>query len=159
MSKAAVFHHIGESGDYTNTIEQILAYDGLVTFDGAYKSVWENAYLMRGKLKHMPIIFVQGDTVGTEGVCNRAEILTLSQTGFLLGWHGWSHRRLPELSDDEVRKELSPPDWLMANALYAYPHGDFDERTKQLVREAGFWEGYSTTQGNDDRYSLHREYI
>lgn len=157
MSKIAVFHHIGESGDYTNTIEQILAYDGIITFDGAYTSVWEH----RKQLAHKDIvIFVQWNTLGTDGVMTEAQLNELARGyGFHLGWHGNTHRRLTELPDHAVIAELTtPPGWVFV-PLYAYPHGDFDERTKQLVKEMGYLRAYSTTQGNDDPFSLHREYV
>lgn len=154
MSKIAVFHKIGESGDYTNTIEQILAYEGIITFDGAYTSLWEH----REKLAEKePILFVQANTLGTEGVMTWEQVRELGVKGFILGWHGRTHRRLTELPDHIVTRELTPafPEF----KLYAYPHGDFDERTKQLVRDMGYLRAYSTTQGNDDPFSLHREYI
>lgn len=153
----AVFHHIGEpSKDHmVNSIEQILGFDGQITFDGAYESVWDYSGFLRKK--HTPILFVQGNTMGDDGVLTEVHIRTLGNLGFVIGWHGWSHRKLVELNDDEVRKELQKPDWI--TPVYAYPHGEFDERTKQLVKEAGYVRAYSTTQGNDDPFSLRREYV
>lgn len=151
-----VFHHIGDEGDFTNTIEQILAYNGVVTFDGAYKSVYQHRERLAEK---RPLMFIQGDTIGGRGVMTEDEINDLAQNyNFTLGWHGWSHERLTDLPDHSVIRELSNPDPNVYK-LYAYPHGDFDERTRNIVQKMGYLKAYSTTQGNDHPYSLHREYI
>lgn len=150
----AVFHHIGDEGSFTNPLSQILNYEGVLTFDGAYLSVWQNRKVL---YERNPILFVQADTIGNPGVCSWEQILELGEEGFVLGWHGHTHRRLTELPDHAVIRELTPHN--SDFKLYAYPHGDFDERTANLVKEMGYLRAYSTTQGNDDNYSLYREYI
>lgn len=152
----AVFHRIGEPSEdhFTNSIEQILDYDGQITFDGAYDSLWKH----REKLAEKdPVLFVQGNTVGEEGILSWTQITELDTMGWIIGWHGWTHRRLPELSDQAVIKELTPSNPMFK--LYAYPHGDFDERTKKLVEQMGYLRGYSTTQGDDSDFAIRREYI
>lgn len=152
----AVFHRVGEPNreTFTNSLEQILAYDGQVTFDGVYESVFDHRLeLTRTK----PILFITGSQIGREGYCNKEQLLELKRLGFTLAWHGWSHNRLTELADNQVIMELRQPDWI--RSIYAYPHGDFDERITGLVNKMNFQEAYSTTQGNDERYSLHREYL
>lgn len=153
-----VFHRIGKpTGDhYTHSLEQILAFEGVITFDGAYKSVWEDRVELAPR---QPILFVQGETVGTPGVCNQEQIDELAGLGFVMGWHGWTHRRLPELPDHAVIRELTSPDPNFYK-LYAYPHGDWDGRVAQLVKEMGYLRAYSTTQGEgDNNYAIPRVYI
>lgn len=152
----AVFHHISdEKKDFHNTIEEILAFDGVITFDGAYRSV----YVHRQALKDRePILFIQGNTVGTEGVCSQKEIAELVDMGFVLGWHGWTHRRLTELPDHVVINELNPP--TDSYKLYAYPHGEWDDRVAKLVKEMGYFRAYSTTQGVEGNdFAIPREYL
>lgn len=156
----AVFHKIGEpSKDHMiNSVEQIIDFalkGGLVTFDGAYKSLWEN----RNKLYNIePILFIQGNTVGTDGVMDWNEIMELRiKYGFTLGWHGWSHRRLTELEDRPIQRELWSP---ILMDVYAYPHGDWDDRVAKLVREAGYLRAYSTTQGVEGNdFAIPRQYL
>lgn len=153
-----VFHRIGEpTGDhFTNSLEQILALDGIITFDGAYLSVWEHRDELAGK---DAIMFVQGDTVGTEGIMDWSQINDLGENyGFHVGWHGWTHRRLPELPDHAVIAELTAPGGLLP--LYAYPHGDWDGRVAGLVKDMGYLRAYSTTQGEEGNdYAIPRVYI
>jgi peptidoglycan/xylan/chitin deacetylase (PgdA/CDA1 family) len=152
----AVFHHIGEPTEdkFTHSLEQITQFKGLVTFDGAYKEVYTNREVLS---KLHPILFVQWNTIGKKGVCNLSEIADLANLGFRIGWHGRTHRPLTELTDDEVREELRSE--LGKLLYYAYPHGEYDERTKQLVRKAGYKIAYSTTQGDDTDMAKVRLYI
>jgi len=161
--RVAVFHRIGEPNReaFTNSIEQIKNYDGLVTFDGIYDSVWDHreeiGEIARGE--HGVWLFFAGDTLDTEGFITKQQLLTLAdEYDCLIAWHTWSHPDLTKLSDDEVRRELDAPPWVPRTS-FAYPHGEFNDRVINLVKEAGYGEAYSTTQGNDNPYSLHREYL
>lgn len=150
----AVFHKIGTEGEYTNTIEQILAYDGQITFDGVYTSVFDYRHRLA---KRKPILFVSGNEIGRDGFCSNIQLTHLKELGFELGWHGWSHRRLTELSDKEVRAELRTwPDI----KYYAYPHGDWDARVAKIVKDMGYQKAYSTTQGEEGNdFAIPRVYL
>lgn len=153
----AVFHHIGDEGEYANPIEQILAYEGVVTFDGAYASIWEHRAELAVK---QPILFIQGETLGNNGVMTLDQIADLAAIyGFVLGWHGWSHRRLTELPDHVVIRELTPLNDDFSK-LYAYPHGDWDDRVAKLVKQMGYIRAYSTTQGEEGNdFAIPRSYL
>lgn len=152
-----VFHRIGtpEPGNFTNSIEQILAFPGLITFDGVYTSVFDNRLALKDK---KAILFVSGDQIGREGFCNKEQLLELERLGHILAWHGWSHRKLTELSENDIRSELSRPDWV--KPFYAYPHGDFDKRSIDILKKLGYRQAYSTTQGeNGNEFAIYRHYI
>lgn len=155
----AVFHKIGEPNeDHTvNSLEQILGFKGEITFDGAYRSIWEHREILG---KREPILFVQEDTVrlGNPDVLTWEEILALRPYGFILGWHGKSHRRLTELPDHVIIKELTAPP--LFGKLYAYPHGDWSEHTAELVKQMGYLRAYSTTQGEGGNdFAIPRRYL
>lgn len=156
--EVAIFHHIGDEGDFTNTIDEILAFDGVITFDGAYNSVWEHREALEDR---EPILFVQGDTVGQPGVMSWEEILHLAHHyQFIIGWHGWTHRKLTDLPDHVVINELIPAKEIEGVKLYAYPHGEWDERVAKIVQQMGYIRAYSTTQGNNDNdFAIYRKYI
>lgn len=153
----AVFHHIGEPTPdrFTHSIEQILDFEGQITFDGIYTSVFEHRHQLRNK---KAILFVSGDQIGREGYCNKEQLLELQRYGHTLAWHGWSHRRVNELSNEEMVADLMKPDWI--EPLYAYPHGDYDARSCQALKELGFDKAYSTIQGDpNNEYAIPRLYI
>lgn len=152
----AVFHHIGEPTPdlFTHSIGQIRGFEGQATFDGVYTSVFDH----RHELPRGSVMFVTGNMIGRDGYCNRTQLEQLAAEGFVIGWHGWSHRRLPELSLPEMSAELARPPWVAP--LYAYPHGDFNEQTISTLRGLSYLYAYSTTQGipgND--FAVPRVYI
>lgn len=151
-----VFHHIGTPSQdhFTNSLEQILAYEGEVTFDGIYTSVYEHREALKDR---KPLLFITGNQIGEQGYCTREQLEEMKQLGFILAWHGWTHRRLTELSEAEIQEELTKPDWV--EPFYAYPHGDFNDLSKQLLEDMGYVAGYSTTQGDGSQYALYRQYI
>lgn len=154
--RVGVFHRIGESNreTFTNSIEQILGFEGLLTFDGVYESVFEHRLALKDK---RPVLFISGTQIGRDGFCNKEQLLELEYLGFSLGWHGWTHDRLTNMNELQILSELHKPNWI--GWLYAYPHGDFNEQSKSLIKSMGYVNAYSTTQGSDDFYSLRREYI
>lgn len=159
----AVFHRIGTPNpqEFTNSLEQIKNYDGLITFDGIYTSVWDNREAI-GKLARDKGVwlFVAGDTIGKPGFITLQQLMTLvDEYDCLMGWHTWSHPDLRKLSDKEIRKELDAPAW-MPRTAFAYPYGDFDDRVIGLVKEAGYSKAFSTVQGrSNDDFAIIRHYI
>jgi hypothetical protein len=149
----AVFHRIGtpDKATFTNSVEQVNSVEE-ATYDGIYTSVFDNRLHLKPG-----ILFISGDQIGREGFCNKEQLLELKRWGFKLGWHGWSHRRLTELSIQEIHAELRKPDWI--EPLYAYPHGDFNEETKEIIEVAGYEKAYSTIQGDGSDFAIIRKYL
>lgn len=156
MARVAVFHHISdEKKDFHNSLEQILAFDGVITFDGVYTSVFDHRNYLWGK---SPILFITGNQIGRDGYCNKEQLLQLKSLGFRLGWHGWSHTKLTELDKDAIASELWRPKWI--ENIYAYPHGDYDLQTQTIVEDMGYKKAYSTTQGEEGNdFAIPRVYI
>lgn len=155
--EVAVFHRIGTPtpDKFTHSIDQILKYDGQITFDGIYTSVFEHRHQLRHK---KAILFISGDQIGREGYCNKEQLIELSRYGHTLAWHGWSHRRVTELTNEELVADLMKPEWI--EPLYAYPHGDYDPRATQVLKELGYKKAYSTIQGDSNNdYATPRFYI
>jgi peptidoglycan/xylan/chitin deacetylase (PgdA/CDA1 family) len=76
--------------------------------------------------------------------------------GFEIGYHSWSHRNLKTLSDAEVLQEVLPP---FPMCRFAYPYGDVDERVATIVRNAGYQEAWSVTQGDGSQFQRKRRYL
>ena len=66
-----------------------------------------------------------------------------------IGSHTLTHRRLGELADDEARRELAESKRQLEAAFgteissVALPHGDYNGRTFELAREAGYRRAYT----------------
>lgn len=158
MGQVAVFHRIGEPtpDKFTHSIEQILAFDGEITFDGVYDSVFDCRLELKSR---RPVLFVSGNQIGRDGFCNKEQLQELEYLGFILAWHGWCHQQLTELSPEQILAELRRPKWLQTS-LYAYPHGEFDEKSIATIRQYGYTKAYSTTQGEaGNEFAIPRIYV
>lgn len=95
------------------------------------------------------------------------EVAQLSAFGMCIGGHGMSHQPLTALAPPERREEISAS---RARCIalsdgdpmgFAFPHGDRDEETIGMVRDAGFAWACSTRSaivapGRVDRFDLPR---
>lgn len=72
------------------------------------------------------------------------QIRELQENGFEIGAHTHSHKDLTKLSEMEIQRELSDSrqcieDHIGTTPRYlAYPRGFYNDRIKQMVREAGY---------------------
>ncbi|MBB4039577.1 glycosyltransferase involved in cell wall biosynthesis/peptidoglycan/xylan/chitin deacetylase (PgdA/CDA1 family) [Microvirga flocculans] len=145
----------------------------VITFDGIYDNVAEYALPILKKWNYPFELFVVGDTVGqdngfdqhVEPPCNFASIDQLKLLAANRGrvqWHTASHKRLQNLSDEDLDRELTPSAELRAAFpsphldWFAYPHGDFDQSAVDGVAKR-FKGALACDVGNDDdRHRLTR---
>lgn len=163
-----LLHNIGDKKHPNyNSVKEILNSDGPLSFDGVYRNVFQNLNSLWELAGRRIILFVMGDYVGRnnsfdtgmpfELFCDWNEIVQIcTEVGAQLGWHTWSHRDLTTLTDEEIKEELRPP---FPMDYFAYPYGNFDERVKALVKEAGFKEAWSVTQGDGTPLAQKRNYL
>ncbi len=171
-----VLHQIGDRalGGNFNTLEEILAHDGPISFDGVYMSVYENYKALKGK---DVTLFFSGKYLGGDNSFDVGQPLsrfcTLEQiremSDYLdaeIGYHGWAHLDCTKLSDAEVLRELFCPfsqdqTWIAPlRASFAWPYGECDERTSQLARRMGYQEAWSVApKGDNSQFQKHRHYL
>ena len=165
-STTYLLHNIGnlKNANY-NTREEVLKAEGLLTFDGVYKNVWENRDVLEGK---DVILFVMGDYVGKdnsfdtkmplEELCDWNQIMDLViNYGCHLGWHTWSHRDITKLSYDEIRNEVTPP---FPMDYFSFPYGKFNQSVYAATANAGFEYAFGAGKwGDGSRYQLKRKYL
>jgi peptidoglycan/xylan/chitin deacetylase (PgdA/CDA1 family) len=82
-----------------------------------------------------------------------AEVGSLSRFGVEVGAHSMTHTSLSARSEDDQRSEIDGSRVVCAELSgsrvlsFAYPYGDFDERSVRLVEEAGFACACTTKHG------------
>lgn len=168
-----LLHNIGEriNSNY-NTLEEILAQNEDLSFDGVYTSVYKHRFRLgdwKRKTGKRVILFVGGNTVGgdnsfepsmpREYFCDWDQLFDMSlHFGFEIGWHTWTHLNLCALPDEMVIKEITPPEG-MDMASFAYPYGNCCQRVAQLVKDAGFTEAWSVREGDGSQFQKHRRYL
>lgn len=160
-------HNIGDikHSNY-NTREQILNCSDEIGFDGIYLNVYENKDILKNK---KGIFFVMGDYVGKdnnfdlknvpklEKYCTWEQVKEMSEeTGFEIGWHTWSHPDLTTLSREEIIKEITPP---FPMKYFAYPYGRYNDLVVDCVKEVGFEDAWSVTQGTGEQFKRIRNYL
>lgn len=162
-----LLHSIGErTHSNKNTLEEILASTGPISFDGIYKSVFNNMDALKGK---DVTLFVIGSTVGKDNAfdapnyhhleefCNWDEIFQLKDyLKARIGWHTKTHRPLDGLSRAELFEELTPP---FPMDCLAYPGGIYTPLVEQVAKELGYKEGYTVSQGDGSAFQKRRNYL
>jgi len=160
-------HNIGyvENSNYT-TPAKLLACTERIGFDGIYRNVYLYKDLLL-QLQKPPILFVMGSYVGKdnsfdhpqplEEYCTWDQIMDLAiNYRCELGWHTWTHPKLTELGDFDLLNECKPP---FPMKYFAYPYGSVDQRVATVVKNLGYQEAWSVSQGDDTQFQRRRTYI
>ncbi len=139
----------------------------VITFDGPYKCILEYA-VPELERRSIPFeVFVIGDFIGLDNkfdssepltdFCDMNDLRTIKKAGGKLQWHTRTHSLRPEATIDEINKELTVPDELLAAfpddfKHFAYPHGEATPRVRKLV-ETKFSKAVASDVG--DQSNLH----
>lgn len=163
-----LLHRIGpRQNSNFNTIQEILAATGPLSFDGIYLDIVPYIDALADAKKEI-VLFFAGDHMGRDNSFDKgqphgvfADFLQLHGLAKLLsaeiGFHSWSHRDLTQLSDKEVREEVAPP-WPMKK--FAYPYGLVDARVAKIVEQAGYEEAFAAgPHGDGTQFQRKRQYL
>jgi hypothetical protein len=161
-----LLHRIGpRHSSNWNTLDEIVACQGPISFDGIYEEVLWNADKLVGK---DITLFFMGNYVGGNNSFDKGQphgrYLDWPELRYLvaklhakLGFHSWSHKDLTTLSTAEIRREVAPP---FSMDYFAYPHGRVDARVAEIVREAGYKEAWAAgPHGDGSQFQRKRKYL
>lgn len=145
----------------------------VVTFDDAYRSVFEQALPVLSKLGLPGTVFACTEYVGEGGPMpltglapwlgtpiedelssmSWAQLADLTRAGWEVGSHTRSHPHLTQLDDrelaDELRRSKSACEQRLGGTCHslAYPYGDVDARVVEATRAAGYTAGATLHTG------------
>lgn len=135
-----------------------------LTADDAYLSVLTEGW-PRMKKAGLPFtLFVATEPVDRKlrGYLTWAQIRQLKQEGVTIGAHGHSHASLPGLSRKAARADLEhsmrryEEELGERPRLFAYPFGEWDAGTLQLVKEMGYEAAFGQHSGiAHGRHDMH----
>jgi len=101
---------------------------------------------------------------GFPGFMSKAQIQNLASRGYEIGAHTRTHPHLTTLTSQQQQTEIAGSrqdilSWNVGPVLsFAYPYGEYDATTLQIVRDAGFTSAAATISGfaslNSDPYQL-----
>lgn len=150
----------------------------LITMDDGYRSVYTIAYPILKKYGFTATLFIYTDFVGASGMAiTWKQLRKLKEEGFTIGSHTVFHTDLTKKKEGEtesdflarVTRELFESKKIIDRKLkqdtfiFAYPYGRYDQRTSQLVREAGYKVAMSVRRGGNPFFanplSLKRDQI
>lgn len=128
----------------------------IITFDDGYQSVFQYALPILRKFNFQAVVFVISNHIGKDNSwdvklsskqfkhLNENEIALLARAGIEIGSHGKSHRALPFLNDELIRKELEQSRNILGeitnqNILtLAYPFGMQNKRIQNIAKLTGY---------------------
>ena len=128
----------------------------LITFDDAFKSVYQKALPVLKKYGYCGAVFISTDYIGKKtsyagggknknfDLLNVAEIQALKNEGWFVGSHFASHKYLPTVPVNEVRKDYLRSDkhlkdigFERAGKIIAYPFNFFNKQMIDVLKRAG----------------------
>ena len=126
-----------------------------ITIDDAYASIYQEAW-PRLRAAGLPFtVFVATDPVdrGLRGFMSWAALRQLAAGGATIANHTASHLRMATEEDAVNRREIAHAQQRIvdeighAPSLFAYPYGEYSDRTIELVEEAGFAAAFGQHSG------------
>ena len=139
----------------------------LITFDDGYEDNYLYAYPILQKYGFKATVFIITDFVGVQPhYVNWQQVREMDDYGFNIESHTVSHRSMTDLSDEELKAELTGSKQKLEAELghavnfIAYPTGTYNLHIAQLVKEAGYKAAFTIQYGNVDKgsnvYALER---
>jgi peptidoglycan/xylan/chitin deacetylase (PgdA/CDA1 family) len=105
-----------------------------------------------------------GDHLGQLATMTWDDLRAHAERGVTISSHGVSHAHLTQLSDNEVRRELTESKQELEDRLgracsdFAYPYGEHDDRVRSAARAAGYAGAFALGAGSDvhDPFAIPR---
>lgn len=139
----------------------------VITFDDGFKDNFTYAFPILKKYQLPATFFIIVSEVGLADRLNWQEIRAMQGSGLVsIGSHTLSHPFLTRLNEERQRKEIFESKIILEERLgqpvktFSYPNTNFNERIKQMVKQAGFKLAVTVLPekkfSNDDLYALRR---
>jgi len=138
----------------------------MITFDDGDEAFYTKVYPLLLKYQIPATVFVISGWVDRPGFLSWRQIRIMSSELVTVGSHTSSHRYLPDLPLDEVKKELAESKQSLEMELkrpvsfLSYPVGGFTPDIARTAKEAGYMAAFTTNRGQNfwqrDLFALKR---
>jgi len=125
--------------DKSNNIKNV----GL-TFDDGNSSDYEIVFPMLNQRKINAIFFLIVNQIGNKGYLNWSQVKEMHKFGMTFGSHGFSHKAMSNLSDNDIKNEFIKSKSTLEDALgssikyFSYPFGDCSKDTHSIGLSSGY---------------------
>jgi peptidoglycan/xylan/chitin deacetylase (PgdA/CDA1 family) len=116
-----------------------------LSFDDGFRDSYENGFSILMRRRKTAALFVIVDWVGRKDILSWVEIRELANAGVTIGSHSFSHRWLPDITNDrELTREITESKKRIEDEVgkevthFCYPVGGVDERVAECVKKAGY---------------------
>jgi peptidoglycan/xylan/chitin deacetylase (PgdA/CDA1 family) len=142
----------------------------VLTFDDGYGDFYDHALPLLKQHELTGTLFQTTGWVGltdkVKRMMNWRELAEVAGCGIEVGAHTYCHPQLDQLSDKDLREELTSPKHLIEDKLgmevpgLAYPYGYSNAKVRRVTRETGYAYAYSVsnalTTSGANRFALPR---
>ena len=133
-----------------------------ITFDDAYKSVYTNAYTLLKEYNFPFTVFINTSAINTSSLYLTWKELKKMKPLISYGSHSHFHHFLIREDKEFIKKDLQKAHKILKDKLnvearlFAYPFGEFDEKTKKIVEEFNYY-GITQESGSVDKAFNNKE--
>ena len=143
-----------------------------ITFDDGFRDTVEHALPVLGQHKFCAIQFLVAGLLGktnkwqqpagdiTESLMDEVQVREWLAAGQRIGSHTQTHPRLTQIPPEQAKEEIVASRKLLEDRFgvaiehFCYPYGEWNERVRDLVKEAGYRTACTTVTGiNQDEAS------
>lgn len=124
----------------------------MICFDDGWAGIYEHKdFFVEQEIK--PTIFIAVELIGKDGFLSVEQIKELESIGFQFECHTWSHKSLPQYSDEGLEHELKDSRYELERIFghpftaICYPQGRFSKHIHDLCKEYGYERQYSSLHG------------
>ncbi len=138
----------------------------IITFDDGDEAFYTKVYPLLLKYQIPAAVFVITGWIDRPGYLSWRQLRVMSPEVVTIGSHTVSHRYLPDIPLDEVRKEFVESRQVLERELkrpvsfLSYPVGGFSVDIAGLAQEAGYMAAFTTNRGRNfwqrDLFALKR---
>jgi len=125
----------------------------VITFDDGYASIYCTVYPALRERGLTAAFFIPSGLVGQPGRVSWTQLVEIGRAGFEIGAHSVSHPYLANLSDRELRDEVTQSKVALERELgltveaFSYPYGQWDGRVLEAVEAAGYQVAVTVDRG------------